>query len=482
MVAKKYTCIYISAALWKQKSALSKIKKFSILLYTLSKREDKMKQLNALIIGDPFARSGGGTRCFEIVQRYKKYGINPILVIPPFSNEAFRMKELLPKLNMNGVKIVGAEVSLHYAQRKKLLESMNLIGYGGLSLLASNFSGYIANLLRDTKIDFVIGQHELWDVVQTTHQIAEKLAVRSAIVLQLPPFYQNSQKSFELDMLDSLNMFLLSKKHPLFSYYGFLAPPISRKIASFLYSAMIEFTGETTRSAYYKFTISKHLRFIDKIFAVSKSIPFEMGYDWKKNITIIEPGVATDQICEPFSDEEKGDYMLYFARLLPSKGILEVPLIWKAFLEKSSRKLKLYIAGEFGDKKAEKAFNFMISKLGLKDKVEYLGFIERNQLIRTVTNARAVIYPSHFDSNSLVVLECNSIGTPIVTYDIPGIRFNYFTNKNVTMVPDYNVKAMADKLTQIIENRVTFEKIPSMTWDQVAEAETSLVVSELFSK
>lgn len=442
-----------------------------------------MKQLNALIVGDPFSKSGGGRRCFELVKRYRQYGIVPILVIPPFNSDPFRMKERLPSLVENGVKIVGAEMSLDYAQRKKLYERRSLLGYGELSLLTSRFSDDVANLLHGIKIDFVIGHHEVWDVVQMTHQIAKKLAVKSAIVLQLPPFYQNSQRAFELDMLDSLILSQLAKKHPFFSYRGFLSSSLSRNIGSILYAEMLKFTRETMRTAYYKLTISKNLGFIDKIFAVSRSIPFEMGYKWGKNVTVLKPSLGTDDFEQISSAEkEKGEYCIHYSRLIPSKGILEIPFIWKMFSKKFTGRLQLYVVGKFEDKRVEEAFNLLISNLGLKDQVKYLGYLEKNRLRRLVTNAKALIYPSHFDAFSLTIVESLSLGTPVIAYDIPGTKLNFSENKNVIIVPEYDVNAMADGISQLIENRAFSVRTRTSyaNWEQVAEAETSSVKSALF--
>ena len=229
-----------------------------------------MKQLNVLIIGDPFARSGGAMRCYEVIKRYKAFGASPILVVPPFTNKAYRLGNSLASLLRHGVKIVGLDSSLRYAQKRKGYihehEQMSLISYRRLSLLASRFSEEICDLLRDIKIDLVVGHHELWDVVQTTHQIAKKLSVKSAVVLQLPPFYENSQKASELDMLDSLNTLQLSKYHRLFTYYDSISTTLSQKIKSIFHTTMITYV----QSGYYKLTISNNLSGINEVFAVSK--------------------------------------------------------------------------------------------------------------------------------------------------------------------------------------------------------------------
>lgn len=430
-----------------------------------------MKQFNLLIIGDPFARSGGGTRCFEVIKRYKDFGVSPILVVPPFNNEAFRLDSSLSVLLRNGVKIVGLELSRRYAQRRKGYihehEQTSLLSYGSLSFFASRFSEEICSLLRDIKIDLVVGHHELWDVVQTTHQIAKNLSLKSAAILQLPPFYEKSRKVSELDMLTSLNTWQLSKNHPLFTHYESISPTLRRKIVSILHTTMIA----RAQSDYYKLTISNNLSGIDEVFAVSKSVPFEMGHSWVNKIAILKPAVAIGQDWNQTTEKRKEDYVLYYARLIPEKGILEVPLIWKEFLKCSPKNVKLYVVGAFKDKRVENAFYGLIDKLGLKNKIICLGYVERKRLTNLVAHASAVVYPSHLDAMPLVVLECLSLGTPVVSYDIPSITLNYSNIAAVNIVPEYDVDAMAHKLVELIQSEDVFSGVQQPTWNQVTENE-----------
>jgi len=53
------------------------------------------------------------------------------------------------------------------------------------------------------------------------------------------------------------------------------------------------------------------------------------------------------------------------------------------------------------------------------------GFLPKEKYYETLARARALVYPSHSDSFSLVILESLAVGTPVVTYDIPGPRSVY---------------------------------------------------------
>jgi Glycosyltransferase len=57
--------------------------------------------------------------------------------------------------------------------------------------------------------------------------------------------------------------------------------------------------------------------------------------------------------------------------------------------------------------------------------VEYLGFVSQDKLIDVVSKAKVLVYPSHFDSFPLVILESLALGTPVIAYKIPGVRSVY---------------------------------------------------------
>lgn len=58
----------------------------------------------------------------------------------------------------------------------------------------------------------------------------------------------------------------------------------------------------------------------------------------------------------------------------------------------------------------------------LPDGAEMLGFLTREQLYERMARAHCLLVPSVREGWGLVVVEANSVGTPAVGYDVPGIR------------------------------------------------------------
>jgi glycosyltransferase involved in cell wall biosynthesis/O-antigen/teichoic acid export membrane protein len=75
---------------------------------------------------------------------------------------------------------------------------------------------------------------------------------------------------------------------------------------------------------------------------------------------------------------------------------------------------QLWIAGQ-GPLEAELAAN-------LDEGIEMLGFLPREELYERMARAHCLIVPSVREGWGLVVIEANSVGTPAVAYDVPGLR------------------------------------------------------------
>lgn len=344
------------------------------------------------------------------------------------------------------------------------------------TFLCSQFVQKLLSLICNIKFDLIIGHHECWDVIQITQEVAESLRSRSAIVLQLPPFYSNSKKGLENYMFDSLDLRFLAEYSSISGYYQFLSSSFRERVTNVLNGKLIRLLGETPLTFYYKIKNSKRLSRIDKVLAVSSSIPYEMGEKWMGKIRILRPGIGVDEISTEFHNGtiNKKEYVFHFARLAPTKGILEIPLIWRKLQEISKEKKVLYIAGQFNDHRVEEAFATLVNKLNLTNSIHYLGYVDRKTLSRAIAEAKAILYPSHLDSSSLVVLESLALGTPVVAYDIPAIKYNYSDNAGVHMVPEYNMNAMALELNKVLQTESRNQRETLPTWDEVTRTEIEM--------
>ncbi|ADX84496.1 glycosyltransferase family 4 protein [Saccharolobus islandicus] len=200
--------------------------------------------------------------------------------------------------------------------------------------------------------------------------------------------------------------------------------------------------------------------------SVSKVPLINSSLDKLLSYRVTKPGNAFDEDLLKFRRErDKEDYAVYFTRLMPEKGLFEIPLIWK----KLRRDVKLYVIGEFVDERDKDDFLSLIKRLDVN--VEYVGFKEKEELYNTVAKAMFTVYPSHYDSFSLVILESLALGTPVFAYDTLALKEIYGNVKGVHLAREDDVKGLADLISNFKSEEVVPIPEEYSSWDKVAEAE-----------
>jgi glycosyltransferase involved in cell wall biosynthesis len=167
---------------------------------------------------------------------------------------------------------------------------------------------------------------------------------------------------------------------------------------------------------------------------------------------VIEPGNGIDlqKFASNFDINQKYD-AIFFARLVPEKGLYDLPVIWKYIIEKIPKAV-LGVAGITENERCVNRFLDLVSKFGLKQNIIFLGKLEENALIDSIKSAKLTLYPSLLDAFPLGPLESLACGTPVVAYDIAAIRHNFGKCDALIRCPIKDKELMAEKALSIIEN------------------------------
>lgn len=169
----------------------------------------------------------------------------------------------------------------------------------------------------------------------------------------------------------------------------------------------------------------------------------------REKIKVLDPGNAFDPKILQYRTKNKEDYLVFWARLYYLKGIFEVPYILKE-LTRENADIKLLMFGKFFNNNEKEKFFSLVKKLHLEKNVEWLGFISDEEKYKIVSKAKALIYPSHVDSFSLVILESLALGTPVIAYELQGPRSVYKDLGAVKFVREFDVKSMVTETLNIL--------------------------------
>ena len=166
----------------------------------------------------------------------------------------------------------------------------------------------------------------------------------------------------------------------------------------------------------------------------------------KGKIRVLYPSDASR--FSSVSQLRKDDYLLFYSRLVPEKGIFEIPQIMK-HLSDMNFKIKLKVVGKFPYKEDETEFFKMVVNLGLRDMIEYLGFLEDTELEKVLAGANVLIYPSHSDTYSITITEALLKKTRVVAYDIRALNNIYGHIPETYFVKEYDTYSFALKVREV---------------------------------
>jgi glycosyltransferase involved in cell wall biosynthesis len=216
------------------------------------------------------------------------------------------------------------------------------------------------------------------------------------------------------------------------------------------------------------------------ILSVSSSVKEDFSIiDPKIEFCVINPGNGINPEKYAFEKNTDQEYdAIFFARLIPEKGLYDLPVIWKSVTEKMPG-AKLAVAGITEDEKYVFDFQQMIAEYGISKNITFLGKLSENDLISSIKSSKLSLYPSVLDSFSLVTLESLACGIPVVAYDIPAIRHNFGKCDAVFRCPIKDFKEMTEKVLRLLKEdafrtslgKKAIEYSRKYIWPNVMEAE-----------
>ncbi len=255
----------------------------------------------------------------------------------------------------------------------------------------------------------------------------------------------------------AFTMFFLKKKYPvvLTTHGGFIVRKKWKWFSWFFHYN----TNKLVKKADYLCCVSlnEKRQFKEKLGLDSHYIPNGINTLEREKLPIIP-------VSEP--------YILFSAgRIIPTKGLHELILA----LQKIDYKGRFLIAGDLDQMPSYKK---KILSLTRDLNITFLGLIkEKDLLLSYMKNAEFLVFPSHTEAMSMVLLEAVSVGCPVVCSDIIENR-DILKENEVVYFKTSDIDDLAEKTqwalnnpnklhacSEIARNRLLNE----MNWENVAE-------------
>lgn len=156
--------------------------------------------------------------------------------------------------------------------------------------------------------------------------------------------------------------------------------------------------------------------FMGNVKVVARSVEarnFVQKYCKNVDEQIIDHGVNLERFK---ANEQKDDYFVVCSQLIERKRIDGILEKFAKFLKKYDANSHLYIIGS-GELEAK--LKELASSLNISASVHFTGQMSHEELLPILSKARALLVNTVKDNNMISIVESISVGTPIVTTDIP---------------------------------------------------------------
>lgn len=151
----------------------------------------------------------------------------------------------------------------------------------------------------------------------------------------------------------------------------------------------------------------------------AKEVVLNISKKGLKKYIVIPHGVGGNFQNEVITHSESNAYMIYPSTFGVYKSQLEVVEAYRGLvnLRKENTPL-LYLAGS-GEVDYNRKVKELVSKIGLEDKIKFLGHIPYSEMPQMYKNAKIVIFASQTENCPNILLESLAAAKPIVCSNMP---------------------------------------------------------------
>ncbi len=146
---------------------------------------------------------------------------------------------------------------------------------------------------------------------------------------------------------------------------------------------------------------------------------------------------------------EDSHYILFLSRIDNYQKGLDILIDAFRIIADKFRDVRLILAGYEYNSASD-----LIDRLplGLRDRVQYAGFVSGEERIRLLSRAEVFVLPSRHEAHPISLLEALACGRSVVVSDIPELRYIEENRIGLTFKSGSS-QELADKLIHLLEDK-----------------------------
>ncbi len=202
----------------------------------------------------------------------------------------------------------------------------------------------------------------------------------------------------------------------------------------------------------------------------------------KKRIHVLPMGISKQGIKK--MAKETIPSLVYVGRLSKAKGIEDA--LRAVHLIKNKRDgIKLKVIGR-GESEYLLYLQKLCKELGIKDNVEFLGFVSEKDKFEIISSSHVLISPSVKEGFGLTVPEAGSVGVPSVVYNSLGLSDIVANHKTGIICQRNTPENLSENILMLLNDQALYKKLSEgakkeslkYSWDKTAEKMLSLIKAD----
>jgi len=197
-------------------------------------------------------------------------------------------------------------------------------------------------------------------------------------------------------------------------------------------------------------------------------------------VKVVYDGVEST-FCSAETHQKRDDIIVYLGKLRKYKRADHAILAFAYALKNIKPTYRLIVAGKMSeiDRGYVEKLRGIAKSIGVQNKVEFRLNISESEKRKLLEAARLLIQPSPVEGFSIVVVEANRCGTPVVASD--GVPSDVVMNGYNGLVYSYgDLQALASKTVELLNDPVLWERMSknASEWSQQFTWEKSILEFE----
>jgi len=201
----------------------------------------------------------------------------------------------------------------------------------------------------------------------------------------------------------------------------------------------------------------------------------------RRNIHVIHNGIEAHKLRD-FS-KEKLKTAIFLGALSEDKGIYDAIKVFSE-INRKDEDWQFWIVGP-GTSGYVKILKNLSKECGIINKLKIWGFVPDAKKFELLASAHVLINPSVREGWGLVNIEANSVGTPVIGYDVSGIKDSVKNGITGILVAKGDFRGMAENAIKLLGNKSLYTKFQDnckkwaskFSWEKATSESLELIES-----